>query len=335
MYKTQIKQLISRAKMKPIGAIPVGLKVSFGGAKVAVEAQYEITGNVVINLIGKDKRTIAKIDGSLSGKKTAIDKLVKYILNSISKSESESEKKYFTKMAKDLISELYIEVNVANKKSSYKVSPNMRIKNTVANFAKTGKKSTPRAKTTTTSKVSPDRQGFLYRSTKSGVVSVPKSSLTRYRNSKYPNEKFFVGKFDGMWLVLELTSGLSISSGVSRKQAIEEADRILNKVDVSTFKEKVKDRKLPKEYLDKAMMPYKSKISSKKSTSRVANKSVSESTARKVTPKKATVRKVAPKKAAKRSATKGNEGNLVYVGTGKKGNKKVYQYAYKKITKRK
>lgn len=313
MYKAKIKQLISRAKIKPIGAIPVGLRVSFGGAKVSVEAQYEITGNVVINLIGEGKKTIAKIDGSLSGKKTAIDKLVKYILNSINKSESESEKKYFTKMAKDLISELYTEVNVTNKKSSYKVSPNMRIKNTVAN-----KKTTQRAKTTTTSKVSPDRQGFLYRSTKSGVLSVPKSSLTRYRNSKYPNEKFFVGKFDGMWLVLELTSGLSIGNGFSKKQAIEEADRILNKIDASTFKEKLKDRKLPKEYLEIAMRPYKSTPRAKTTTTKVKKTVVKT---KKVTPKR-TVSK--PKKSTS------SAGNLVYVGKGKKNKKTVYQYAYKK-----
>ena len=299
--------------MKPIGAIPVGLRVSFGGAKVSVEAQYEITGNVVINLIGEGKKTIAKIDGSLSGKKTAIDKLVKYILGS---SESESEKNHFTKMAKDFVSELYTEVNVANKKSSYKVSPNMRIKNTVAS-----KKATPRAKTTT-SKVNPDKQGFLYRMTTSGVLSVPKSSLTRYRNSKYPNEKFFVGKFDGKWLVLELTSGLSISSGFSRKSVIEEADRILNKIDVSTFKEKVKDRKLPKEYLEKAMRPYKSTPRAKTTATNSKIKKTVVKT-KKTTPRvKRTVSK--PKKSAS------SAGNLVYVGKGKKNKKTVYQYAYKK-----
>ena len=63
--------------------------------------------------------------------------------------------------------------------------------------------------------------------------------------------------------------------------------------------------------------------------SKLKLKTISKPTAKKA------AKKVAPKKAAKKSTAKGNEGNLVYVGTGTKGAKKVYQYAYKKITKKK
>ena len=69
------------------------------------------------------------------------------------------------------------------------------------------------------------------------------------------------------------------------------------------------------------------------------SKPTAKKAAKKVAPKKPTTtraaKKVTPKKAAKKSTAKGNEGNLVYVGTGTKGAKKVYQYAYKKITKKK
>jgi len=128
MYINKIKELIKRASKKSIGAIPVGLKVSFGGVKVSVEAQYEISGKVVVYLIGEGKNTIAKIDGSASGKKLNIDKLVKYILSY----HKEIDIKYYETMAKKLINEIYLEVNIANGKGSYKVSTNMAIKNKVA-----------------------------------------------------------------------------------------------------------------------------------------------------------------------------------------------------------
>ena len=204
MYSSKIKDLIKRASKKTIGAIPVGLKVSFGGAKVYVEAQYEISGKVVIYLIGEGKKTIAKIDGSASGKKIAIDKLVKYILSY----HKEIDRKYYETMARKFINELHTEVNVANGKGRNKVSTNMAIKNKVAASRKSGYK-----------------------------------------------------------------------------------------------------------------------------------KPTAKKAAKKVAPKKTTTtraaKKVTPKKAAKKSTAKGNEGNLVYVGTGTKGAKKVYQYAYKKITKKK
>lgn len=204
MYSSKIKDLIKRASKKTIGAIPVGLRVSFGGVKVLVEAQYEISGKVVVYLIGEGKNTVAKVDGSASGKKIAIDKLVKYILIH----HDVVDLKYYETMARKFINELYTEVNVANGKSKYAVSTNMAIKNRVAANRKPG----------------------------------PKRAAT--------------------------------------KRAVKT-----------------------------------------------------------VTPKKTTTtraaKKITPKKAAKRHTAKGNEGNLVYVGTGTKGAKKVYQYAYKKITKKK
>ena len=199
MYSSKIKDLIKRASRKTIGAIPVGLMVGFRGVRVLVEAQYEISGKVVIYLIGEGKKTIAKIDGSASGKKIAIDKLVKYILSY----HKEIDRKYYETMARKFINELHTEVNVANGKGSYKVSTNMAIKNKVAASRKSGYK-----------------------------------------------------------------------------------------------------------------------------------KPTAKKAAKKVAPKKA-AKKVTPKKAAKKSTAKGNKGNLVYVGTGTKGAKKVYQYAYKKITKKK
>ena len=218
MYSSKIKDLIKRASRKTIGAIPVGLRVSFSGVKVLVEAQYEISGKVVVYLIGEGRNTIAKVDGSASNKTLAKSMLFEYVKNNsnqkfskYSKSQNEKDKAAFyrdiKRMSSKFIDEIFIEVNVANGKSKYAVSTNMAIKNKVAASRKSGyKKPAKRA-------------------------------------------------------------------------------------------------------------------------------------AKKVAPKKTTTtraaKKVTPKKAAKKSTAKGNEGNLVYVGTGTKGAKKVYQYAYKKITKKK
>jgi len=113
MYSNKIKELIKRASRKSIGAIPVGLKVSFGGAKVFVEAQYEISGNVVIYLIGEGKKTIAKIDGSVNSKNLAVDKLLKY-------AESDGGNGNIKDVLK-FVSQLDKEVNVANGKGKFAV----------------------------------------------------------------------------------------------------------------------------------------------------------------------------------------------------------------------
>jgi hypothetical protein len=136
MYSSKIKDLISKAKNKRIGAIPVGLRVSFEGVKVSVEAQYEISGKVVIYLIGDGKNTIAKVDGSESGKKIAESKLYEYVVKDFKwhfkEVEKLKEKRRLMSMSKKFINELYIEVNVANGKKKYAVSTNMAIKNRVA-----------------------------------------------------------------------------------------------------------------------------------------------------------------------------------------------------------
>tara|TARA_R110000744_G_C19207103_1_gene545649 strand:+ start:60 stop:689 length:630 start_codon:yes stop_codon:yes gene_type:complete len=151
MYSSKIKNIIKRASGNSIGAIPVGLRVSFGGVKVLVEAQYEISGKVVVYLIGEGKNTIAKVDGSASNKTLAKSMLFEYVKNNsnqkfskYSKSQNEKDKAAFyrdiKRMSSKLIDELYIEVNVANGKSKYAVSTNMAIKNKVAASRKSGYK---------------------------------------------------------------------------------------------------------------------------------------------------------------------------------------------------
>ena len=153
MYSSKIKNIIKRASRKTIGAIPVGLMVGFRGVRVLVEAQYEISGNVVVYLIGEGKNgaTVAKVDGSVSNKKLAKSMLFEYVKNNsnqkytdYSKADRDKKKAAFDKdikrMSSKFIDEIFIEVNVANGKSKYAVSTNMAIKNKVAASRKSGYK---------------------------------------------------------------------------------------------------------------------------------------------------------------------------------------------------
>jgi len=144
MYSSKIKELIQRASRKSIGAIPVGLKVSFGGVKVSVEAQYEISGKVVIYIIGDGKKTVAKIDGSTSNKTLSKSMLFEYVRNNstekFTKYNNDKNDINIKRMTSKFVDELFIEVNVANGKSKYNVSPNMAIKNKVAANRKPGSK---------------------------------------------------------------------------------------------------------------------------------------------------------------------------------------------------
>ena len=138
MYNSKIKDLIKKAKNKRIGAIPVGLKASFEGVKVSVEAQYEISGKVVIYIIGDGKNTVAKIDGSTSNKTLSKSMLFEYVRNNSKYNNYKNDKDKaaynlnIKRITSKFVDELFIEVNVANGKSKYAVSPNMAIKNKVA-----------------------------------------------------------------------------------------------------------------------------------------------------------------------------------------------------------
>ena len=157
MYNSKIKDLIKKAKNKRIGAIPVGLRVSFGGVKVSVEAQYEISGKVVIYIIGDGKNTVTSIDGSVSNKTSAKNMLYNYVINNTSVKDLNANytkynssynsrnikltpEKRLKEDTSKFVDELFIEVNVANVKSKYDVSPNMAIKNKVAANRKPGSK---------------------------------------------------------------------------------------------------------------------------------------------------------------------------------------------------
>lgn len=286
--------MIKRASRKTIGAIPVGLKVSFGGAKVYVEAQYEISGKVVIYLIGEGKKTIAKVDGSVSGKTLAKSMLYNYIINNTAnkkffktttgrynwqtkkrdeiKTPIDIEKviKAFKSNSSKFIDELYTEVNVANGKGRNKVSTNMAIKNKVA----ASRKSRPK-----------------------------KAATKKAATKKATGRKTFSNK-----------------TGSKKVNLITDATGMIRAMYVQVYngQEQVLDSK-----------SYSSiKMAEKWAKSKLGIIS-------KPTTTKRAAKKVTPKKAAKKSTAKGNEGNLVYVGTGTKGAKKVYQYAYKKITKKK
>jgi len=332
-----IKKLVNQ----PIGAMPVGLSVVIAGVKLGFERQLEIDGKVRIDIMS-DRKKIVSVDGIPSNKSGQIKKLQTFIFanstiinkyrtvkkpNRYRGGQLEdvsvmADEKDITPKIKKLIDNLSSEVKTFN--SPFKRSTSVARR-------KPTKRSVP-----TTKKANPDKTGFLYRVTTSGIVSTPKSSLTKYTNSKYPNNKFFVGKLNGSWYVWELSTGLSTSMSYSKQSAIEETDRILNKVDTKTFNKEMKARSLPKEYLTLAMKPYKrsTTVKTKPTTTRTATKTARKTNAKKTTTKRA-AKKVTPKRAAKKSTAKGNEGNLVYVGTGTKGTKKVYQYAYKKITKKK
>jgi hypothetical protein len=145
MYSRKIKSIINKAKSRGIGAIPVGLRVAFGGVKIFVEAQYEISGNVVVNLIDKANNTVAKIDGSESGKKLANSKLLKYVTKDVewSYGNEAREKKYYASIVSKFINELDKEVNVANGKGKFPVNRNMAIKNRVVKNKSSSKKSSP------------------------------------------------------------------------------------------------------------------------------------------------------------------------------------------------
>ena len=182
MYSSKIKDLIKRASRKSIGAIPVGLKVSFGGAKMHVEAQYEISGNVVINIVGENRNNIAKIDGSVKGKSLAKDMLYNYVINNTigKKYYTSTEGPYnhttrkreriqteidiakrdriFKRNTSNFIDELYREVKAANKKTTSKpvknkvarkAAPKKTVKKTVTKRTVTKRKA---AKKVTTKK---------------------------------------------------------------------------------------------------------------------------------------------------------------------------------------
>jgi len=294
-YIGYIKKLLRQ----PIGAMPVGLKVKLANVVLGFERQLEIDGKVRLDVVS-DRKKIVSIDGVVKNKPMQIKKLTNFILKSdnFKWEESKDVNKYIEGKVKELVNNLSKEVKDFN-------SPK-----------KTSAKKTS-ARKTTTRKVSLDKQGFLIRSTSDGFVKIPKTKFTVFKSDKLPKVKFFVGKVDGIWYVFELTTGKSVANGFNKKDVIDQAKKVINKLSVNDLNKMLKQNILPKEQLDIVMRPYK------KSTSRVATKPVNKSTARKVT----------PKKAAKRSKSKGNAGNLVYVGKGTKGNKKVYQYAYKKIKK--
>jgi len=348
MNKTQIRDLIKKAanRKKGIGAIPVGLKFTVAGVKMYVEAQYDIYNKVHINIIEQGSlKTVVKIDGVAKNKKDQIEKLYKFVVNN----SSEVTEKITTydfyrgnqtrdtgyKLAdesklvpvKKIVDQLSSEVNTAN-------NP--------------GKVVTKRSPVKRPVNISPSRAGFVYRLSTDGIVEVPKNTVNMIKFPQAPKLEFFAVKIDNRWSVIELKSGLSLSTfGNTKKGAIDEASetitRVIDKNGADYFYKTVKEKELPKQYLDK-LDQYKTP---RKTITRpaVVRTSTATKTARKVianraaksrpaavkvktasnTARKATATRTATKKA--KSKPTGDTGVLKYskrLGNGK------YEYKYVK-----
>jgi hypothetical protein len=323
MNKTQIRDLIKKAanRKKGIGAIPVGLKFTIAGVKMYVEAQYDIYNKVHINIIEQGSlKTVVKIDGVAKNKKDQIEKLERFI-----KKDGNED---YTGASKKLVDQLSSEVDIVNNPGKV-VTKRSPVKKREVN-------------------ISPSRAGFVFRSTSDGIIEIPKNSITMVKFPQVPKLDFFTTKIGGTWAVIELRSGLSLSTfGNTKKGAINEASetitRVMDKNGADYFYKIINEKPLPKQYLDR-LDQYKTP---RKTITRpaVVRTSTATKTARKVIANRAaksrpaavkvkTASKTARKATATRTATKkakskptGETGVLKYskrLGGGK------YEYKYVK-----
>ena len=350
MNKTQIRDLIKKAanRKKGIGAIPVGLKFTIAGVKMYVEAQYDIYNKVHINIIEQGSlKTVVKIDGVAKNKKDQIEKLYKFVVNN-SKEAKEKITSWNYQKGKDET----IQTNYKISDES-KLIPVRKIVDQLSSEVSTA--NNPRKVVTKRSPVkkrqvniSPSRAGFVFKSTSDGIIDIPKNTVTMIKFPQAPKLDFFATKVDGRWFIIELRSGLSLSTfGNSKKAAIDDASetitRIMDQNGADYFYKIVNEKPLPKQYLDR-LDQYKTPGKTMTRPAAVRT-STATKTARKVIANRAaksrpaavkvkTASKTARKATATRTATKkakskptGDTGVLKYskrLGDGK------YEYKYVK-----
>jgi aspartyl-tRNA synthetase len=193
MYSSKIKSIINKAKSKGMGAIPVGLRVAFGGVKIFVEAQFRIDNKIVINLIGDSKNTVASIDGSVSNKTSAKNMLYNYVVNNTKEKKFQKSIYYgyrrpdlkvdlphekAMKMLKSdtskFVDELYKEVVAANKINLKKSDPSPRKKVVAKKPVSAKKAKTPtKKKTVSTKKINSSARSsykYIYDKKKGNIV---------------------------------------------------------------------------------------------------------------------------------------------------------------------
>jgi len=356
MNKTQIRDLIKKAanRKKGIGAIPVGLKFTIAGVKMYVEAQYDIYNKVHINIIEQGSlKTVVKIDGVAKNKKDQIEKLYKFVVNN---SKEVTQKSY------DLDYDYQTgKRTVKTYDTGYKLSdesklvPVEKIVNQLSSEVSTA--NNPRKVVTKRSPVkkrqvniSPSRAGFVFRSTSDGIIDIPKNTVTMIKFPQAPKLDFFATKVDGRWFIIELRSGLSLSTfGNSKKAAINEASetitRVMDKNGADYFYKIINEKPLPKQYLDrldqyktpgKTMTRPAVKVKTATKTARkvIANRAAkSRPAAVKVKTASKTARKAtATRTATKKAKSKPTEDTGVLKYSKALGNGK---YEYKYVKKRK
>ena len=322
-YIGYIKKLLRQ----PIGAIPVGLRVTVAGVKLGFERQFEIDGKVRLDVVS-DRKKVVSIDGVVKNKPMQVKKINDFILKNRTVFRTKVEKGYGTRKKIEEFEVTEKGIKEKTKKLVDNLSKEVREYN---NPKKTTTKRTT-TKKTTEKKINPDKGGFLFRKTTDGYKQEPKASWSLYKNSKLPNRKFFIGKNEyDYWYILDLFSGMSVGNGSTKKQAIESFEKVLEKNSKKFIIDKLDANRLPKKEMDVVMLPYNyaKKQSSKKSPPK-------KELNKKSPPKKESNKKSPPKKSNKRVITKkGKAGNLVYVGREKVGKKMLYQYEYKNIPKKK
>ena len=157
--------------------------------------------------------------------------------------------------------------------------------------------------------------GFLVKTMAGGkYFTVPKSSLTIYKNEKLPDVKLFITKLEENrgWTITDLMSGKSLAVDMTKKGVIESADKIIDRVGAEEIKKKIKEFRLPKEQLEIVMQPYKLYSKSK----------VSKTT----TPKKQTIKKTVkakPKKVSSSIETCSDAGRLLRVKKSSSAGRKL------------
>ena len=356
MNKTQIRDLIKKAanRKKGIGAIPIGLKFTIAGVKMYVEAQFDIYNKVHINIIEQGSlKTVVKIDGVTKNKKDQIEKLYKFVVNN---STETTEKTGFREYDDKLRKWVYRYRDTGYKLADeYKVAPVKKIVDQLSsevNIANNpGKVATKKSPVRKPVNISPSRAGFVFRLTSDGIIDIPKNTVTMIKFPQAPKLDFFATKVDGRWFIIELRSGLSLSTfGNSKKAAIDEASetitRVMDQNGADYFYKIVNEKPLPKQYLDR-LDQYKTPGKTMTRPTAVKVKTATK-TARKVIANRAaksrpaavkvkTASKTARKATATRTATKkakskptGETGVLKYskrLGDGK--------YEYKYVKKRK
>ena len=290
-----LNRVIEKA-IDSIGALPIGSRYSFAKSNpFTLLVQRTAFGDypeVIFQDIETGKDIVKINDVSKKTKDKLIDALTNHVeKTTVSKIAFEGDyKKDIVRKIKKFSSNIIQELTEEKRGKSKSTKK------------KTASKSTKK----TNRKINPDKAGFLVRKTPSGFVNEPKSKFTIYKNEKLPKLKFFVGKVDNKWQVIELLTGmpLSIQSevGSTKSDIIKETDEKIEKYGAKTTKELVKNNKLPKDQLDIALMPYK--LYSKPKISKTT------------TPKKQTIKKTVkakPKKVSSSIETCSDAGRILRI----------------------